>query len=511
MMAAYDRQVVRDLGELLTEIVVFGETKPVLDSVRIHGLALDSRQIEPGMAFLALAGGRGHGMDFVEPALARGAAAILAEPGGAWPEDRLVARAGALAMPLLVVPGLGRQVSELAARWYGRPAASMQLIGVTGTNGKTSVAHFLAQSLAGGFIGTIGHGRPGHLVPSSHTTPDPIRLQAILAERLAAGDKTVAMEVSSHALHQGRAEAVEFDLAVFTNLSRDHLDYHGDMVNYGAAKRSLFDRAGLRWALINADDPTGLSWLREGVAAARVLAFGRQVANLPVDGFVELANVLPTHRGQTIDFHTSWGDRQIDSPLLGDFNASNLAAVLGCQLVLGRDLEVAATALGQIFPVPGRMNAFGGDGQPLVVVDYAHTPDALEQALAALRAHLGDAGSLRLVFGCGGERDRGKRPLMGRVAEQKADQVWLTDDNPRGEDGDLIIAEIRAGMADQTSCQIQRQRALAIRAAILQAKPDDVILVAGKGHEDYQQVGDLRLPFNDAEQVVQALTERGAA
>jgi UDP-N-acetylmuramoyl-L-alanyl-D-glutamate--2,6-diaminopimelate ligase len=350
---------------------------------------------------------------------------------------------------------------------------------------------------------------PGALQPASHTTPDAVRLQALLAELQAAGADAVAMEVSSHALHQHRVAAVPFDTAVFTNLSRDHLDYHGDMDAYAEAKAQLFRAAGLRLAVLNTDDAMG----RRLAAELRGRVAGVACGEAPetealAERFVALRAVATRTDGLVFGFRSSWGEGEVHTPLLGRFNAANLALVLGVLLAWGLEPATVAQRLAGLQAVPGRMQPFGGGARPLVVVDYAHTPDALAQVLESLRAHT--ERRLHCVFGCGGERDRGKRPLMGAAAERLADRVILTDDNPRGEDGSLIIAEIRAGMRTPDSAAVQRNRALAIRQAIGAAGPGDVVLIAGKGHEAYQQVGDLRLPFSDADQVRQALAEEGA-
>lgn len=479
----------------------------------LAGVALDSRDLLPQGLFLACAGSRGHGLEHAADAVRRGAAAIAAEPTAAWTMARMRALAGELGVPVIPVPALGRHASALAARFHGEPAARLRLIGVTGTNGKTSVSQFLAQALTPewpcGVLGTIGYGFPQALQPASHTTPDAVRLQALLAALQAAGAAAVAMEVSSHALHQHRVAAVPFDTAVFTNLSRDHLDYHGSMAAYAEAKAQLFRRPGLRLAVLNTDDPMGLRLAGELRGRTPAVACGREAATADrADHYVRLQAVMARAGGLAFAFDSSWGAAEVVTPLLGTFNAENLALVLGVLLAWGVTPPQAAQRLARLQPVPGRMERFGGGQQPLVVVDYAHTPDALTKVLESLRPHT--RGALVCVFGCGGDRDRGKRPEMGAAAERLADRVVLTDDNPRSEDGDRIIAEIRAGMAAPGRAAVERNRALAIRRAITAAGPDDLVLVAGKGHEDYQQVGELRLGFSDAVQVRLALGEAGA-
>jgi UDP-N-acetylmuramoyl-L-alanyl-D-glutamate--2,6-diaminopimelate ligase len=486
--------------------------------ILIAGLALDSRALEPGSLFLACRGGSGHGLDFAEEAVRRGAVAIAAEPGGPWDAAAMTALAARLRLPVIPVEGLGRKASAVADRFFGEPSAALDVTGITGTNGKTSVSHFLAQALAPevpcGIVGTLGSGFPGDLAPGIHTTPDPVRLQETLAWLRARGAGAVAMEVSSHALDQGRADAVRFRHAVFTNLSRDHLDYHGDMTAYGAAKRRLFLMPGLAWAVVNADDPLSAEILADlGPGVRSVLYSIRPEAGPrePCNLWVQAREVVPGPAGLRITVETSRGGGTLEAGVLGRFNAANLMAVLGVLLARGLSVEAALHALAGVQGVAGRMERFGGDALPLVVVDYAHTPDALEQVLGSLREHC--RGRLFCVFGAGGERDRGKRPLMGAIAERLADQVIVTDDNPRRENGERIVAEILAGMQRPNRVQVERQRSLAIRLAIARAATGDLILVAGKGHETTQDMGELKVHFSDRAQVQQALAERrgGAA
>ncbi len=483
--------------------------------VQISGLAVDSRALEPGDLFLACVGTRGHGLDHLGQAVVRGAAAVLAEPAGGWGVERIRMAARELRVPLISLAELSRHASALAARFYAEPSRSLSVVGVTGTNGKTSCTQFLAEALAPlercGLLGTLGNGFPGELRPGRHTTPDPIELQAVLAGLLSRGARTVAMEVSSHALDQHRAAAVRFETAVLTNLSRDHLDYHGSMDRYAASKLRLFRFPGLRHAVVNVDDAFGrvvLATLEPRVQTL-VYGIGRRRSEAHWQGFLWAETVTPGLAGLELDLHTSWGDTRLQSLVLGRFNASNLLAVLGVLLLHGLSLESAVERLQAVHPVPGRMELIGKGRGPLAVVDYAHTPDALEKVLAALREHC--AGRLTCVLGCGGERDRGKRPEMGALAERLADRVILTDDNPRGEDGASIIAEILAGFSAPERALVERHRGAAIRAAVTGSGPGDLVAVCGKGHEDYQLVGDLRLPFSDSEQVRLALQEAAGA
>lgn len=458
-------------------------------AVELHGLTLDSRQVTPGSAFVALPGLRGHGLAFADQARRRGAAAVLYDT----PPSDIQPPQGALP-----VPGLRSQLGRIADRFFGAPSQALHVVGVTGTNGKTSVVQLLSQALttAGrrtGSIGTLGTGFPGELRDSGHTTPDVIAVHAALAAMRDAGATDVAMEVSSHALDQGRVDAVRFQMAVFTNLSRDHLDYHPDMEAYGAAKARLFAWPGLKAAVINLDDAFGASLaasLPQSVERIGVSSRGAPGARLWADAIAMSA------AGISFELVSGTQRERIRSPLLGRFNVDNLLAVAGVLDTLGWSLQQIAGALAPLQPVPGRMGRLGGDGrQPLVVVDYAHTPDALEQALASLREHT--AGKLLCVFGCGGERDAGKRPQMAAIAQARADAVLVTDDNPRAEDGDAIVADILAGFSDRSAVQVERNRAAAIARAIGQAQAGDTVLIAGKGHEPYQEIAGVRHPFDD--------------
>lgn len=464
---------------------------PVASRIVVPGLTLDSRKVQRGDAFFALRGTQGHGIEFAASAVQRGAQVVLAEAPA-------VDDVAALDVPLLWIDNLHAQVGEIAARFYGRPSESMRMVGVTGTNGKTSCVQLLAQALTllghrAASIGTLGAGIHGQLHEGERTTPDAISVQAQLAQFRDADVSHVAMEVSSHALEQGRVGAVDFEVAAFTNLTRDHLDYHGSMEAYGAAKAKLFAWPGLRGAVINIDDAFGrelAEQLPEGVLPLRFSMAGDVGAEIAADAIVTSAE------GLAFTLRTPWGNRAINSHLLGRFNVANLLAVAGCLGALGESFDSIVVVLEQLQPVNGRMSRLGGlNGQPLVVVDYAHTPDALKQALTALRAHC--AGQLICVFGCGGERDAGKRPLMGAIAARLADVAIVTDDNPRGEDGDAIVAQIVAGMTAARAMAVERDRATAIHDALQLARTGDVVLVAGKGHETYQDGAAGKRPFDD--------------
>ena len=469
--------------------------------VEITGLVLDSRAVRPGNAFVAIAGFGAHGLGFVEQAKAAGASAILFEPPA---PAELPAPAEAIA-----VPGLRARMGTMADRFHGHPSQTMTMVGVTGTNGKTSTVQLLAQAwkllgIESGSIGTLGVGLYGAVVPTGFTTPLVLQMHELLADLRDQGAQAVAMEVSSHALDQGRVDAVHYDVAVFTNLTRDHLDYHGDMASYGAAKARLFSRPGLKAAVVNLDDGFGRelhAGLGEGVARIGVSSRGQPGARVRAE-----ALRLDDH-GIAFDLVVGAAARPVRSPLLGRFNVDNLLAVAGVLHALGREPAQIADVLSRLQPIRGRMNRLGGaERLPLVVIDYAHTPDALEQALDSLRGHL--HGKLFCVFGCGGERDRGKRPQMAAIAERMADVVIVTDDNPRHEDGDVIVADIMAGFERPQGVTLQRDRAAAIAAAIGPAKPGDIVLIAGKGHEPYQEVAGVRHPFDDTEVAARVLSEQ---
>lgn len=472
-------------------------------ALRIEGMALDSRALRQGDLFVALQGEREHGLRHLESALGKGAAAVLVErvPGLSLPQ---------CAVPLVLVDTLRSRLGLLADRCYGAPSAALDVVGVTGTNGKTSTVQFIAEAIEhlGGCSatqGTLGAGLRGALKAGERTTPDVLSTHRLLREVLDAGADTVAMEVSSHALVQGRVDGVRFDVAVYTNLTRDHLDYHGTMDAYFAAKASLFDWAELGAAVINLDDAHGRRLWQ--ACRSRVPSFGYSAAAAP-EARVRAQALELGPAGMRFELVLDEQLFHIASPLLGRFNLANLLACAASLRALEYAPAEVAAAMSALTPVLGRMNRLGGGAQPLVVVDYAHTPDAIEKALSALREHC--PGRLTIVFGCGGERDRGKRPEMARSAEAGADRVWLTDDNPRGEDGDQIVADALAGFLTPAKVQVQRDRARAIETAIREATAGDVVLIAGKGHEPYQEVAGRKLPFVDHEVAQQALARYAA-
>ncbi|MCP4994704.1 MAG: UDP-N-acetylmuramoyl-L-alanyl-D-glutamate--2,6-diaminopimelate ligase [Gammaproteobacteria bacterium] len=497
------------LSELLAGIVEVRQA----DDCRIAALSLDSRAVKPGGLFLACAGGTSHGLEYIDQAIGRGAVAILWEPSGDWDEQRIERLAADSAVRFLAIPDLSKTVSAIAGRFYDMPASAMAVIGITGTNGKTSCSHFIAQGLSDdagrscAVIGTLGNGFPvesgdGNILETAtHTTPDPVNLQRLLAEFRSEDADSVAVEVSSHALDQSRAAGVAFDIAAFTNLSREHLDYHGSMDAYGAAKARLFQWPGLNSAVINMDDPFGQRLIEQIPTGVKVIGYGLEADERlqRLSHWILADQVVLKESGMQVHVESSWGEGFFHTPLMGRFNISNLLLVLAVLLEREIDFKQALGRLSKIVTIAGRMEGFGGGSLPRVVVDYAHTPDALEQTLNALKPHI--SGQVVTLFGCGGDRDRGKRPLMGEVAERISDRVVVTDDNPRSEDGDQITKEILAGMERPERAMVERSRGRAIRKAIEGANTGDLVLIAGKGHENYQLVGDLTLPFSDRERV----------
>lgn len=455
-------------------------------------ITADSRKVQAGSLFIAYPGTHSDGRQYIAQAIQAGAKAIVWEQDGfTWNADWHVSNVS--------VQNLKPQVGNIAAEFYQNPSDKLTMIGVTGTNGKTSVSQWIAQCLTilgkkTAVLGTIGNGFLGAQTEAANTTPDAILLQAMLADYVAQNADAVAMEVSSHGLDQGRVNGVKFDIAVLTNLSRDHLDYHHTMEAYAEAKQKLFTWDGLSAAVLNADDAFGKA-LAAKLEAQKCITYGFDLADVR-------ATELRLHdAGLSMQVAIPQGNVLVSAPVLGRFNAYNVLAVLATLLALDVSLNDAVTAIAQIKPVQGRMQQFGGGNQPLVVVDYAHTPDALEKVLSTLREQT--QRKLICVFGCGGDRDIGKRPLMGKVAEHLADSVIVTSDNPRSESPASIIQGILSGM--KTTPQVEMDRAEAILQAIQSADENDIVLVAGKGHEEYQEVAGVKHYFSDAAQVKAAL------
>lgn len=488
------------LGDLLHGIV------DASVDVEVTDLSLDSRSIVPGAAFLALRGLRTHGAAFASQVVNAGARAILWEPA-----DGVAAPVAPAPVAVVAVPGLSALAGKLANRFFGSPSAAVRIVGVTGTNGKTTTAYVLASAMAAlgkaaAYGGTLGFGPVGAIEPGTHTTPDAVTLHREVAALRDAAVDHLALEISSHALELHRVAGLHVDTAVFTNLTHDHLDFHGTLEAYGAAKARLFEWPALQHAVINVDDAFGRE-LAASYRGAALTVCSRDASvpeNFPARAYVLASKVRAGARGLEIEVRTrQHGAATIHSRFVGDFNVDNVLAVLGVLLGWNISLEQAVLAIEQCVAPPGRMETFTAPGRALAIVDYAHTPDALEKALSAARRHC--KGKLICVFGCGGDRDATKRPLMGGIAERLADRIVVTDDNPRTEDGNAIVASILDGMQCPSRAEVQRDRATAIANALRATTAGDVVLVAGKGHEDYQIVGLEKRHFSDAAVVRAAL------
>jgi UDP-N-acetylmuramoyl-L-alanyl-D-glutamate--2,6-diaminopimelate ligase len=473
-----------------------GRARTSADDPMITGITLDSRRVRAGYLFAAIKGERDDGHAYIADAIARGASAVIS--------DRRWAAPAATSVTFEAISDLRLQIGAIAARFHDDPSRALGCVGVTGTNGKTSVAWYVRQLLdahakPAAYAGTLGWHFGDQQRPTVLTTEDPVTVQARLAELRCRRAEWVAMEVSSHALAQHRVDAVAFDVAVLTNLSRDHLDYHGTMERYAAAKRRLFEFPSLTGIVVNADDVLGVE-----IAAAK------RRSNVELLGFGSSArasvrwDALRFHQnGIAGELHTPWGRHAFDLPLYGDFSVANVVAASCAVTLAGGSFAQCLDVAHKLAPPPGRMQFVRRPQHAAIVIDYAHTPDALAKAMAALRHHV--AGRLICVFGCGGDRDRGKRPLMAAAAEQNADAVWVTSDNPRTEAPEQIAADIMKGFRGRVPALVELDRARAIAAAIGAAGTDDLVLIAGKGHEDYQEIHGERLPFSDVEQVLRLL------
>jgi len=507
MMSVLKQIPVMMLGELLQGIqaLTAEADRPV------RQLVIDSRKVQHGDVFLACLGQSSDGRHYIDQAIAQGAVAIL------WDSDRTTVpiplswrqAPSGVRVPCIAINNLTQLVGVLADVFYQAPSKAMYMVGVTGTNGKTSTTQFIAQALAPqikcAVIGTLGWGYPQQLHASQNTTPDGITTQQWLAELRDAGAQAVAMEVSSHALDQARIQGVAIDCAVFTNLTHDHLDYHKDMHSYAQAKQKLFAWPTLKAAVINLDDTHGREFQQALAPTVAVLTYGMRLEPGQPDLCAD--QIVLNAAGLAFRVFTPWGEGNVTVPLFGRFNISNLLAALGVLLHCKLSLPQALEKLNQVSPVAGRMQLLRSQRHATVVIDYAHTPDALEQALTSLRAHV--QGKLWCVFGCGGNRDQAKRPKMGAIAEQHAERVVITSDNPRHEDPLAIIKQIQSGFIQPDSVTVQADRRLAIHYALANARAGDIILIAGKGHETYQQVGETRLAFSDVSEVQAYLHEVG--
>lgn len=483
----------QSLTLLLQDVVAEGVE---LQEYMLTDISMDSRRVTAGGLFLALAKDEAERQKHLHQALDKGAFAVLidADKPLTQTETAMLNEAVVSAYP---VKNLSQQAGSIAARFYQQPSQHMTVIAVTGTNGKTSVSQFIAQVLEAdgkpcGVIGTMGAGRLSDLEMTGMTTPDPVSMQRLLAGFELEGCEYVVLEASSHALEQGRLNSVDINVAVLTNLSRDHLDYHHTMADYANAKQRLFEMGSVSRAVINACDSFGRTLMNALRSDIQLLTYSSS------DQADVSASAIQCHRdGMQFDLVIHGQQQKTTLPVLGRFNVDNALATLGVLLSIGYQPSQARQALSQCRAVAGRMEAYGVDGQPMLVIDYAHTPDALEQALRTLRGHLNQQGKLWCVFGCGGDRDKGKRPLMGKIAEIEADEIIITDDNPRTEDHQAIADDILAGCQQPQAIRVELDRKAAISYAISHAAPNDIVLVAGKGHEAYQEVDHIKFPFSD--------------
>jgi UDP-N-acetylmuramoyl-L-alanyl-D-glutamate--2,6-diaminopimelate ligase len=484
-----------------------------LADLEVSGVSLDSRAITDGSLFIAYPGHQTDGRAYLQQAVSAGATALVVEKEGLSTFVKVNNDISEYqGIPLIVIKDLAQASGDIAARFYGNPTRKMSVTGITGTNGKTSCCYLLAQALEflnypTLMLSTIGNGNPSALQPTSNTTPDSVSLQKICAEYLQHKNHYMTMEVSSHGLLQGRVNGVEFTLALFTNLSVDHLDYHGDMESYFLAKRELFLKKDLKAAVINADDEYGRRLLLDKKIKCKKIAYSQngEDASLNIENWITSDKKELSLNGLKAELHTPWGSAKLHSTLLGEFNLSNLMAVAGALGVMLGDSHKWIVALNSAHAVPGRMQKFSASGKATVVVDYAHTPDALEKALKALKAHC-EHGKVWGLFGCGGDRDNSKRAIMGQVVEANADEVIITDDNPRTEEREAIVSMIRQGMKNQDTPYIS-SRFEAIKYALEHADEQDMILVAGKGHEDYQVIGTEKIDYSDLQSVKTLLEE----
>ncbi len=474
----------------------------------VRGLSLDSRTVKKGDLFFAYPGVVVDGRQYIQSAVDKGAVAVIVESGESQDFDW-----DDLNVPILMVEDLRRAVGDIAALFWGVPSAQLSVVAVTGTNGKTSVTQMIAESIdslgnKGAVVGTLGNGVLGQLKETKNTTPDALQIQRLLAEFVRENVDVVAMEASSHGLAQGRLLGTNIDIAVVTNITRDHLDYHGSMEAYQRAKADLVMWPGIRQVILNADDADVMALTNYIAADVEVVTFSHASAIADV----RAEDVEYSKRGLAFTLVTSQGREKVKNQLVGEFNVSNLlavATVLHCQQY---EIKKIALALNSISQVPGRMQEVGLATEqqrvelPGVIVDFAHTPDALEKALTALKPHC--EGRLWCVFGCGGERDKGKRPEMGAMAAKYADRMVITTDNPRNESASEIVKEIEDGIGIGAAYQVELNREDAVRCAVMNAANDDLILLAGKGHEDYQEINGKKHPYSDKDVAEKILYER---
>lgn len=491
-------------------------TDALSSAISVSGITIDSRLVKEGDCFVALKGTQTDGAHYIEQAVTAGAAAVLVDA-----QSELSVDQSRLSVPLISVDHLSSRLSEIAGRFYGNPSQNMDVVAFTGTNGKTTCSLLYAQLLAkakvsgeqqkSSYIGTTGYGVTGSQSSNTTdqifkskrsgevqlTTPDAVSVQRIMAELAMNGTQSVALEASSHSLVQHRLQSIDIDIAVFTNLSRDHLDYHQDLESYAAAKARLFDLPSVKTAIINLDDPVGVQIAANLQPEIQLITFSldNQVAD------IHCRQIDLNASGICAQLVTPWGEGEINANLIGSFNLSNLLAVIAAACARGVTLENCLQLLPELQPAPGRMQTVSANAEPQVIIDYAHTPDALQKALQAIKPYC--LGRLWLVFGCGGNRDTGKRIEMGKIADQFADRIIVTNDNPRFEQPEQIAEQIIQGIQGDVTIELDRRRA--ISTSIIQAEGQDIILIAGKGHEDYQIIGDTRLPFSDQQEALIAL------
>ncbi len=491
-------------GVYLSELLKDFAAVEAEQNMQISGIEMDSRNVHQGDCFIAVNGEHANGIDFIPDAICKGAAAVLVDTNDAE-LIRKYLETETSPWNIIFVDQLDVKAGQIVHRYYGQPTEFMKMIGVTGTNAKTSVSYFIGQAIDNisgsgtcGVIGTLGNGLLGEFISSGMTTPDTICLHQSLSRLRDRGAHATVVEASSHGLAQHRLSGVEFDVAVFTNLTQDHLDYHGDMTSYGAAKLELFKSPDLQAAVVNLDDPFSekvIDLLREREDEVKITGYTLGKQQYSGIRTIRCSKLKVSANGLSMDIDTPEGSNILKTSLLGRFNASNLLAALGALMACGFRLNDALQALAEVQGVPGRMEAFVQKNQAAVIVDFAHTPDSLSKTLETLKEIC--KGKLWCVFGCGGDRDKSKRALMGAAAELHADQVIITDDNPRSEEPSIIASRILSGMKKPVNAKVILDRKVAIETAIREAAPKDIILVAGKGHEDWQEIKGQKFSFND--------------
>jgi len=505
MMAVKNEQIMDvTLRQLLSD---FCETD-YLPDVEVKGLALDSRHVEQGYVFVALEGGFDHGLVYAEAAISRGAVAVLCDAQYDQYCQQILSKIMTMAV-CVPVKNLHAKLSHISNKFYGSPSEKLFVTGVTGTDGKTSVSHFIAQAMnssdtPAAVIGTLGNGLIDQLDESSHTTPDIFSLNNMLAQFERRGATSVAMEVSSHGLDQDRVLGINFDVAILTNLTRDHLDYHGDIESYKQAKKKLFIEDEDRTLVLNIDDAFGNEVFSEFSDKRTIWLYGLNEVQAKQSKLFAYANHVENHsEGMRFMLVSSHGSAEVNLGLIGEFNIYNALACFCVLLQSGMNFNYAIKRIEKLQTVAGRMEIISEADKPVVVIDYAHTPEALSQALRNVRKHV--IGKIICVFGCGGDRDAGKRPMMAQVADELSDLVILTSDNPRNEDPAQIIDEIRQGISSELKLIVEEDRARAIQQAIGMASIDDLILIAGKGHEEYQIIANKKIPFSDKQKAIESL------